>query len=84
MYANSKLFNVMFSVGLNNLFQAKNLKNMKTASLHPGSVESTMGDDMCFIRCLKCCCCCLFVDGSTGARTSVYLSTAPFEEIKSG
>ena len=38
IYSNSKLFNVLFTVGLNNMLQSRNLKHMKTACLHPGGV----------------------------------------------
>ena len=38
VYGNSKMLNVLFTVGLNNLLKEKNIQNVKTASLHPGAV----------------------------------------------
>ena len=78
-YSNSKMFNVMFAVGLNNLFKEKNIQNVKTASLHPGFVESNLGGDSCLAECIRCICCCFVVKNETGARTSLYLSRVPFE-----
>ena len=46
-YANSKMFNVLFTVGLNNLFKIKNIENIKTASLHPGIVATNFGNGFC-------------------------------------
>ena len=43
-YSNSKLLNVLFTVGLNNFFKQNNINNIKTASLHPGAVESNFGN----------------------------------------
>ena len=39
-YATSKLFNVLFSVGLQNLLAQCNIANVKTASLHPGVIDT--------------------------------------------
>lgn len=38
VYSNSKMMNVIFTLGLNNMLKEKNLENLKTASLHPGAV----------------------------------------------
>ena len=77
-YANSKLFNVLFSVGLNNLFKEKNIQNIKTASVHPGVVDSNLASDSCMLQCLKCICCCMFVKKDEGARTNLHLCRIPF------
>ena len=84
VYCNSKTFNVLFTVGLNNMLQAKNLKHIKTASLHPGIVETSFGGDSCLIKFFRCCFCCCVVDSADGAKTSLHLSRIHFEEIRSG
>ena len=43
VYTRSKLFNVLYTVGLNDYFQENGLKHMKTACLHPGAVDSGFG-----------------------------------------
>lgn len=42
-YSISKLFNVLFTRGLNDLINKKGLKHVKTASLHPGVVDTNFG-----------------------------------------
>ena len=83
-YSNSKLFNVLFSVGLDNLFKEKNIRNVKTASLHPGVVETNLASDSSWVHCMRCICCCMFVKREKGARTNLHLCRIPFEEIRSG
>ena len=51
-YAISKLYNVLFTVGLNNLINKNSLNNVKTASLHPGYVLTNFGSDNLFGRCV--------------------------------
>lgn len=83
-YYKSKLFNVLFTVGLNNLLKENNLNHIKTASLHPGHAQTGFGGDNFSKKIYLCLCCCLFVQPDVGARTSLHLSRTPFEEIKSG
>ena len=83
-YSNSKLLNVLFTVGLNNFLQENKIHNIKTASLHPGAVESNFGNESFSVKCFRCFCCCIYVNNETGARTSLYLSRIPFEQIRSG
>jgi len=42
-YNISKLFNVLFTVGLNNLINKNGLSKIKTASLHPGAIATNFG-----------------------------------------
>lgn len=81
-YQISKLFNVVFTVGLNELFKKNNLKNIKTASVHPGVVDTgfgnlTLQESGCF-RCLRACFSCCMRTQEAGATTSVYLCRVPF------
>ena len=39
-YSNSKMMNVLFTVGLNDLLKEGNLHHVKTVSLYPGAVET--------------------------------------------
>ena len=78
VYKNSKLLNVLFSVGLKDLFEKKNLKHLKSASLHPGFVDSGFGVENNMMKFYRCCCFCLRVNQETGATTSLYLSRIPF------
>ena len=57
---------------------------MKTASLHPGVVDTNFGQGTSMFKCFKCLCCCIIIDQEEGARTSLYLSRTPFGEIRSG
>lgn len=87
-YSISKLFNVLFTVGLNDLLQKKGIKNVKTASVHPGAVDTgfanmTLQENGC-LRCLKSCFLCCFKSQEEGATTSIYLCRVPFSEIASG
>ena len=88
MYANSKLMNVLFAVGLKNLFQEKNIQNIKSASLHPGIVDTEFGLDDCFLRSMRCffrfCCCCIQRQSEGGAESTLHVSRIPFEQLKSG
>ena len=42
-YKISKIFNVLFTRGLNDLITKNNYKHIKTACLHPGSVDTNFG-----------------------------------------
>jgi len=81
-YTKSKLANVMFTSALADRLSSH--KHIKTASLHPGIVDSEFGTGVSGITCFKCFCCCLYVDNEAGARTSLFLSRVKFEEIRSG
>lgn len=61
-YSTSKLFNVLFTRGLNDLMVRRGIKNMKTASLHPGVVDTNFGQGSSFFKCFKCLCCCILID----------------------
>ena len=78
VYSNSKMFNVMFTLGLSKRLEEKGIKTVKTASLHPGAVETNLAGTDCLISFLRCFCCCCFVDTTKGARTNIYLSQIPF------
>ena len=84
VYKNSKLLNVIFTVGLRNLFEKKNLRHLKTASLHPGFVDTGFGLDNNMMKFYRCCCFCLRVNEETGATTSLHLCRIPFEQINNG
>jgi hypothetical protein len=56
------MYNVLFTRGLNELVNARGYKHIKTASLHPGVVDTNIGSDMRLVKLLKCLCCCFFVD----------------------
>lgn len=58
-YNISKLFNVLFTVGLNNLINKNGLSKIKTASLHPGTIATNFGESNGLISCLKPLCCCI-------------------------
>jgi short-subunit dehydrogenase len=83
-YSNSKLYNVLFTQGLNNLINKNGLKHVKTASLHPGIVETNFGNETCWARFFRCLCCCAVVNQNEGSRTSMYLCNAPLADIRSG
>lgn len=71
------MFNVLFTSGLNNLISKNGLTTIKTASLHPGIVDTGFGTGTP-ISWLKKLCCCFVLNVDEGARTSLYLSRAPF------
>ena len=64
-YSDSKLCNVIFTVGLEKLLQKSKLQNIKVASLHPGVVDSgfynNRGDQSFLMKFFKNCCCCCFI-----------------------
>ena len=78
------MMNVLFTVGLDNLFREKGYKNLKAACLHPGIVQSGFGSDSCFIQCAQWICCCIYIQNQDGAKTSLYLCRTPFPSIQSG
>ena len=43
----------MFTRGLNDLLTKNNYKHIKTASLHPGSVDTNFGGDSKMLKCIK-------------------------------
>ncbi len=59
-YYKSKMANVIFTVGLAN--RLVKYTNVKTASLHPGIVDSGFGRESGYFNCFKSICCCMFVD----------------------
>lgn len=77
-YSASKLYNVLFTRGLNDLINRNSLKHVKTASLHPGVVDTNFGQGSGLFKCFKCLCCCILIDRETGARATLHLSRAPF------
>ena len=77
-YSNYKLYNVLFTRGLFDLITRHNLKNVKTAVLHPGFVDTNFGSDSCFLKFIKCLCCCIVLDQNRGSMTSLHLCTTPF------
>ena len=84
MYQNSKFLNVVFTLGLNDLLQEKNIKHIKTMSLHPGIVETGFGSGNCLTHCFRCLLCCIKKDEVSGADTTVHLCRASFSELLSG
>ena len=63
-YNISKLFNVVFTLGLRDLIDRRKISHIKTASLHPGIVDSGFYgniDDTFMIKCFKNFCCCFMV-----------------------
>lgn len=83
-YCISKIFNVLFTRGLNDIIAKKSLKTVKTACLHPGFVDTNIGGDSCLNKFIKCIFCCCVKDRETGARTSLYLCQTAFDQIRSG
>ena len=83
-YEISKLFNVLFTVGLHNFFQKSSFHNLKAVVLHPGIVDTNIASDFCLTKYVKCCFCCFFTNSENGAQTNLHLSRIPFEEVKSG
>ena len=59
-------------------------KNIKTVSLHPGIVDSEFGTGLTGFSFFRCICCCVFVNNERGARTSLFVSRIPFEQLQSG
>jgi hypothetical protein len=53
-------------------------------SLHPGSVDTGFGSEFSCLSCLKVLFCCCFKNSENGARTSLYLSRIPFQELRNG
>lgn len=83
-YATSKLYNVLFTRGLNDLIIRHKIKNMKTAALHPGVVDSGFYQSSNLLKCFSCCCGCFMINNEEGARTSLHLSRIPFADLRSG
>lgn len=81
-YCKSKLANVMFTTALAD--RLTKFKHIKTASLHPGVVDSQFGRGHCMIDCFRRLCCCVYVDNEEGATTSLFLSRIDFEQLQSG
>ena len=83
-YNNSKFMNVLFASGLNNLFQEKNIQNLKSASLHPGIVSTGFGSENCLVKVFRCCLCCIVKQSEGGSASTLHVCRIPFEELKSG
>jgi NAD(P)-dependent dehydrogenase (short-subunit alcohol dehydrogenase family) len=83
-YGISKLYNVLFTQGLKNLIARNNLSNVKTATLHPGVVDTGFGQNLALMKCVKCICCCIFIKQEEGTVSTLYLFRSPFEDIING
>ena len=73
-YANSKLFNVFFTVGLNDFLRKHMISNVRTVSLHPGIINTDITVSLCVVRWFKCCCGCCLLEREKGAACTLHLS----------
>lgn len=61
-YNISKLFNVLFTSGINDIITKKNLTHIKTAALHPGFVDTNLTEQNNLLKFAKCCFCCMVIN----------------------
>ena len=70
------------------MFKRKQIDNIKTASVHPGVVDTGFGDQALqengCLRCLKSMFRCCLRNQEEGSQTSVYLCRLAFGELRSG
>lgn len=77
-YANSKLFNIMFTQELARRLRAAGIHNVTTNSLHPGVVASNFGSNSTwFTRAFYKVAAPFMTSSEEGAQTSIYLASAP-------
>ena len=83
-YFDSKFFNVLFTVGLDNLLRRNKITNVKVAAVHPGAVDTDLYGDSFFSKCFKTLCCCFVRKKEAGAKSVTLIASAPFNQILSG
>lgn len=77
-YANSKLFNIMFTQELARRLRHLGIHNVTTNSLHPGVVASNFGSNSTwFTRAFYKVAAPFMTSSEDGAQTSIYLASAP-------
>ncbi|WP_185816858.1 SDR family oxidoreductase [Hymenobacter metallilatus] len=77
-YANSKLFNIMFTQELARRLRERGIHNVSTNSLHPGVVASNFGSNSTWLtRAFYKVAAPFMTSSEDGAQTSIYLATAP-------
>jgi len=77
-YANSKLFNILFTQELARQLRQRGISNVTTNSLHPGVVASNFGSNSTwFTRAFYKAAAPFMTSSEDGAQTSIYLATAP-------
>ncbi|AHJ99228.1 SDR family oxidoreductase [Hymenobacter swuensis] len=77
-YANSKLFNIMFTQELARQLRERGILRITTNSLHPGVVASNFGSNSTwFTRAFYKMAAPFMTSSEDGAQTSIYLASAP-------
>ncbi|WP_139925646.1 SDR family oxidoreductase [Hymenobacter sp. DG01] len=77
-YANSKLYNIMFTQELARRLRQQGIRNVTTNSLHPGVVASSFGSGSTWLtRAFYKAAAPFMTSAEEGAQTSIYLATAP-------
>lgn len=77
-YANSKLFNIMFTQELARQLRGRGILHITTNSLHPGVVASNFGSNSTwFTRAFYKVAAPFMTSSEDGAQTSIYLASAP-------
>lgn len=77
-YANSKLYNIMFTQELARRLRQHGILNVTTNSLHPGVVASSFGQSSnWFTKAFYKVAAPFMTSSEEGAQTSIYLATAP-------
>ncbi|RSK46081.1 SDR family oxidoreductase [Hymenobacter perfusus] len=77
-YANSKLFNILFTQELARQLRQRSISNITTNSLHPGVVASNFGSNSTwFTRAFYKAAAPFMTTSEDGAQTSIYLATSP-------
>lgn len=77
-YANSKLYNIMFTQELARRLRQHGITNVTTNSLHPGVVASSFGKSSNWLtRAFYKVAAPLMTSSEEGAQTSIYLATEP-------
>ncbi|TYZ13342.1 SDR family NAD(P)-dependent oxidoreductase [Hymenobacter lutimineralis] len=77
-YANSKLFNILFTQELARQLRQRGITNVSTNSLHPGVVASNFGSNSTWLtRAFYQVAAPFMTTSEDGAQTSIYLATAP-------
>ncbi|MDU0369411.1 SDR family oxidoreductase [Hymenobacter endophyticus] len=84
-YANSKLFNIMFTQELARRLRQRGIHNVTTNSLHPGVVASNFGSNSTwFTRAFYKVAAPFMTSSEDGAKTSIYLASDPAVAQTSG
>jgi retinol dehydrogenase-12 len=77
-YANSKLFNILFTQELARQLRQRGITNVTTNSLHPGVVASNFGSNSTWLtRAFYKAAAPFMTTSEDGAQTSIYLATSP-------